>query len=481
MQKKVRFTILGLATAIACASCGGGGSTTPSTTSSTAAVSYGTVTGFGSVFVNGVEFDTSKAAVYIEGQQVSNANPDLLLNLGMQVKVTGTVNPDGKTGVATRVDYEDNLEGPISGIDIVNGTVTVLGQAVRVDTGTNFEGTTDLGTMVLGDVIEVSGIPDASNTIRATLIEKKTSTNGTSEIKGLINLLDGTTKTFKLGTLSVDYSKATLPAQALANNMDVEVSGSFNPTSNTLIATKVEAREQSLAPAGSKLEVEGLIVDYTSQTSFQVNRQKITTNGSTRFENGDASKLAANVEIEVEGSVNTDGVLVAQEISFRPQAEMEVKGKVEKVDTATGVITILGKQVLIDNFTQLEDESSTQSRYFNVDSIQVGDFISVEAYPTGNQWTATSLKREHLYTDSQPSNMQFSGKVDSVMPGTYSLSIQGIPVQANQTSTQFLNASGQSMTADSFFQQTGLQGSTIKVVGQYSKGGFTATSLAMEN
>lgn len=481
MQKKIRFTLLGIATAIACASCGGGGSTTPST-SSTAAISFGTVTGFGSVFVNGVEFDTSKAVVYIEGQQVTNANPDLLLNLGMQVKVTGTVNPDGKTGVATRVDYEDNFEGPISSIDTVNGTVTVLGQAVRVDTGTNFEGTTDLGSLSANDVIEVSGIPDASGTIRATLIEKKTSTNGTSEIKGLIKLLADTNKTFKLGTLSVDYSKAALPDQAMADGMAVEVTGTFDVNTNILMATKVEAREHSLAPAGSELEVKGLIVGFNSPTDFQVNGQKITTTGSTRFENGDASALAADVEVEVEGSVNAEGVLVAKEIAFRHQAEMEVQGKVEAVDRAAGAITILGKQVLINNYTEIEDESSTPNRYFKVGDIQPGDYVSVEAYPSGNQWIATDLERKYLYSDTLPAEMQdmrFSGKVSVVTPGN--LEISGITVQADPSTTQFRDGAGQSATADAFFTQAGLSGATIKVRGQYQNGVFSATRMEMDD
>jgi len=65
---------------------GGGGSSTPSGTTppssatTTAVVSSGPITGFGSVILNGIEFDTTQADIRVEDQSVREDD----LRLGMR-------------------------------------------------------------------------------------------------------------------------------------------------------------------------------------------------------------------------------------------------------------------------------------------------------------------------------------------------------------------------------------------------------------
>ena len=63
-------------------------------------VSVGTITGFGSIFVNGVEFKTTSSTIRVNGASSSESR----LRVGQVVTVTGTVNSDGKTGTATTVE-----------------------------------------------------------------------------------------------------------------------------------------------------------------------------------------------------------------------------------------------------------------------------------------------------------------------------------------------------------------------------------------
>ena len=62
-------------------------------------ISVGTITGFGSVFVNGVEFDTSGASITVDGTPASESD----LGIGMVVAVEGAFNENGLTGKADRI------------------------------------------------------------------------------------------------------------------------------------------------------------------------------------------------------------------------------------------------------------------------------------------------------------------------------------------------------------------------------------------
>ncbi|MBE9564781.1 MAG: hypothetical protein IMF17_06000, partial [Proteobacteria bacterium] len=96
-------------------------------------ISSGSITGFGSVFVNGVEFETDSAIFDVDGDSGTQAD----LAIGMIVKVDGSINADGITGTATSIRFDDELQGPVSApagetniiydIDGVTGTFTVLG------------------------------------------------------------------------------------------------------------------------------------------------------------------------------------------------------------------------------------------------------------------------------------------------------------------------------------------------------------------
>ncbi|MFO7857505.1 MAG: hypothetical protein R6V11_01125, partial [Ectothiorhodospiraceae bacterium] len=62
--------------------CGGGGGSDTSNTTPLSTTTVGTLTGFGSIYVNGVRFDTSRATYEVDG---SEAFDDSALGVGMKV------------------------------------------------------------------------------------------------------------------------------------------------------------------------------------------------------------------------------------------------------------------------------------------------------------------------------------------------------------------------------------------------------------
>src|SRR6202521_2792330 len=119
---KREFTTIVAAAVLLLASCGGPTQLAGIQGSGSPVVASGPITGFGSIFVNGVEYATSNAQIRIDDQP--GAESQLLV--GEVVTVTGSVNADGKTGTATQVTFSGDVAGPITQIDTAGGTFVVL-------------------------------------------------------------------------------------------------------------------------------------------------------------------------------------------------------------------------------------------------------------------------------------------------------------------------------------------------------------------
>ncbi len=299
-------------------------------------ISVGKITAFGSVFVNGVEFETTGATITIDGQTAMNGQDDL--EIGMIVAVEGTFNVDGVRGTAKSIKFKDNLEGPVTGVDTTAQTLTVLGQTVIVDATT-----TDIydangapltfSDIVAGNIVEVSGFVDSTGVIHATYIKVKGSAGeGEIEIKGTISNLNDTAHTFNIGTLIVDYNNALANGQievtgGLQNGLFVEVKSNAGPIEGVLTASKIEAEDEIFSIAhgdeGDKVEVEGFVTSVTnldSENKFEVNGQQVQITNETQIEKDDSvgsvNDIDLGVRLEVEGTVDANGVIIAKEISI---------------------------------------------------------------------------------------------------------------------------------------------------------------------
>src|SRR5882672_9684618 len=159
----------------------GSGSPTP-------AAAVGPITGFGSVFVGGVEYVTSGAQILIDHQPGTEAQ----LHTGQVVAIKGAVNADGVTGTATEVSFSGDAEGPAEQIDLTNNTFVVLGQTVRITGSTLFDETiqpADQTGLQTGSLVEVSGFANAAGEIVASRVDLK-SAGSSLQVKGVVEALD---------------------------------------------------------------------------------------------------------------------------------------------------------------------------------------------------------------------------------------------------------------------------------------------------
>ena len=279
-------------------------------------VTFGTITGFGSVMVNGVRYDTSNATFLVDGQIATETS----LALGDVVLVRGSVDDSGATGSADNVIFDDIVEGPITSINLTTDSFVVLSQDVTVTVESSFDDSIvppTLDGLSVDDVVEVSGFVDSRGNITATRVERK-APGGELEVTGIVSSLDGATSRFKINALVVDFSSAMVedfPSGSVNDGDLVEVKGDNLLDSGELVATRLKFRGYDFVGAqGVRAEIEGFVTRFVSITDFDVSGFPVTTNNQTLFVNGNASDLGLNRKVEVEGQFDANGAVLVTRV-----------------------------------------------------------------------------------------------------------------------------------------------------------------------
>lgn len=456
-----RPAITASALALILTACGGGGgggiaggavtnaATGGGSKSSVSQSTTGTIDGFGSIFVNGVKFETDDAEVIINGETRSED----ALSVGMVVTVQGEINEDGVSGTAQRILYDDELTGPIASIEYSTDgdalLMRVLGFAVIVErTGTRFDDTT-FDALAVDDVVEVSGFIGQGNRLRATRIERKSTFQpGRTEVelKGRVRNLTATT--FTLGELTVDYSNAELDDidnNLLEDGLFVEVEGTLN--GNTITASEVEGKG---APDcgerftdGEVVRLQGSVSRYVSNADFRVNGTPVDASTAT-FSPTDLTLFNGGV-VQINGTWN-GSVLVAESVETR-RGRIKVEASVANVDADAGQISLQlfsgTVDISVDARTRFDDETD-QVKRMTLGDIRSGDFLEVEAYLLGDRLVATLVDRD------DPDDDVIRAPVESFVPG---VEIQLLGITYSIGDTDYEDADDNTVDADSFFGQ----------------------------
>jgi hypothetical protein len=470
--------VVAAAAVVGLAACGGGGSSNsaPRAAAQTVpVVSSGAITGYSSVFINGVRFETSSAAFTINGKPGTQAD----LRVGHVVTIHGHRDDRGNS-TADRIDFDDLVKGPVDSVDVAAGTLVVMAQTVLTDADTSFDDDiagASLAGLNAGDIVEVSGMRRADGDIQATRIEGKPA--GTVfEVTGFASSVDTAAHKLSVNALVVDYSAATVRDFANgqpANGDLVEARGNSVNASGELVASSIELkRDDDEAGAGMQVEIEGLITRFVSATDFDVAGEPVTTTLSTRFENGSATDLVLNAKVEVEGQVDANGVLVASKVQFKRQASSRIEARVDSVDAAANRLVVLGIDVTVNANTRVEDKGDQPVPNFNLGSIVAGDFVEVrgsELPAESNDVVASRLERRRTEEE-----VRLRGVVDSASAPSFT--ILGITIQTNG-GTEFENSSDGTLSADDFFSDA--VGRSVEAKGTVSGGVFIAREVEFEN
>lgn len=349
MLNRLKFYMAGLALAVGLAACGGGGGGSGGTTGSAASsampagnvasVVQGTVTGFGSVVVDGDHLNEAGATVDVQGLAglANQAGLSTDVQLGQRVEVDLDTN-----GNALAIHIQPEVIGTVSAIDATNQTITVNTVLIQTNADatkgpvTVYAGYAKFSDIQANDRVEVHGVPsvDANGhiSVLATRIQQAPLSNAVL-VTGTVSNLNGLQ--FALAGLNVDATGASLlPAGAtLANGERVTVHSNGPAVNGTLTADSVRVRKQM--SAATTLKIAGVVSMYDSTTNtFVVGGTKVD---ATTAKVTPASQAIANDEYAiVVGSYDaTSGTLKADTVRIHGPSTME---KVALAGTVTDFV-----------------------------------------------------------------------------------------------------------------------------------------------
>ena len=355
-QRRVLEVAVAVA-ALAIAGCGGGGGSTSSTgTPAQAAASQlatGVITGFGSVYVDGVKLDDS--AVGAVAEQADGSTKPAVLQLGQRLRATH----DG-SGKASRLVVDAAVIGRVSAVDAVQGTLQVAGQLVRVNadpaTGvvTQFGGYDStaagrysaLADVQAGDLAEVHGSPLLQGgqwAVQATRIDKRSSITAVrvaGVVSGLVNTTD--TRTFALGALTVDFAAAlaagkVTAVERLADGVAVRVFGDAAGVVNgklTAASVRIGGDREGLEPS-TRLQLGGVVSARDAGAgTFQLEGTTIRV-GTASIEPLGAT-IVDGSWVKVDGSVGLDGSIDATRVAVRQNNVAADLARVRLIGPITG-------------------------------------------------------------------------------------------------------------------------------------------------
>ena len=343
-----------LAAAAVVTACGGGGSADAGASASSVAptaFTQGTITGFGSIMVNGVRFDESAATVTDDAGNVSSAQA---LRLGMRVEVDHAGGDAGaSTARAAAVRYGSLVLGPVASVNVAGNTLTVLGQVVDVTSSTVFSDSlaAGLSAVAAGAVVEVHGLADAATGhISATRVEAAGSATR-YKLRGTVAGLDTTAKTFNIGAAAISYATlaSTALPSSLADGLALRVELATAQSAGFWVASALGVKGMRGDHAnGLRGHVRGKISAFTSASSFTVDGVVVDASAAS-FPDG-SNGLALGVEVEVNGTVS-NGVLVATKVSIESRhqgddsRQWHLFGAISALDVAAKTFVVRGVTV----------------------------------------------------------------------------------------------------------------------------------------
>ena len=358
MTRQAAFTLntlLVFGATLALAACGGGGgdqvNTPPVQPSPMSTVYSGPISGFGSVIVNGMRFETVGASLSDD-----DGSPVRLqdLALGMSVNIDGTVDDNTGRGRAKSLSLVHGNTGAITSIDRSSQTITVMGLIIKTNTATAYKNVASFSALAVGDAVEVYGTLQSDNTVLATLIEKETGTY-TNRAVGRVSNLDTKAKTFKIGSLVVNYGTATVIG-TLAEGRQIRVTATQGPVNNVLIANSIKVTDGaaygSSVASGTFLKIKGVAEAAPINGLLTVSGTRVNVAQAT-YEGG--TSIVAGALLEIKGT--WDGtVLQASKVELERNDRdndgyadrNELYGSVSSITTSNGKTLVVISGVTVD-------------------------------------------------------------------------------------------------------------------------------------
>ena len=365
--------------------CGGGGSDTAGLpgTGGTGNLAYlpgtggtgiyqGSITGFGSVIVNGVTYENSAAEMKLNGVVVSQE----ALRLGMVATVRGQHDVATATGTASSVDVWAIAQGTVSEVD--GDTFKVAGMTIKTTDATWFYDF--VSPLANGACVSVWGLQaDAEGENWSASCVQVCSTPNIGVSSGLIKVEDGQR------TLNELQLTGTL-ADALPDDVLYRVYGTWNSSDSLNVTSAQEISSSAVAQTQDHVEIEGLVTTTPTATGFMLGN--ITVQATPSLYEPVNATIVVGSRVEVYGYW-LNGQLMATKVELEDTqtgSEVKIKAPIQAFNSLSDFkmqgqrcSTTSGAEISDSARAALPSPGATSSQVFKVKGVKIGDLLMVSS------------------------------------------------------------------------------------------------------
>jgi len=385
-----RTALFGMVGAIAeIAGCGGGGTGVAGLSSGgTGSFTSGTITGFGSIIVNGIRYNNDTATVLSSDDSVSS-NPALQLGMVVNIEGSAVTTASSTTGLPTatayRITYGSEWIGPVS--NRAATTFQILDHTVDVLATTLFGGVVQqLSELRDTHFVEVYGYVDqVDGHIQASRIDVSTVQPSAYKLSGAITQINQVSGTANLGQTAISWSLPAVLPSGLSSGDFVRVVLDPSPVGAVWTATRIQLVSSPLSRLSAdhdyEAEIHGSITAYQSSANFVVNG--IPVNASAAQITG---TLAVGVQVEVEGSIRS-GQLVATKVAIKTASQVET----QEFEFYGVISNVTAQTFVVRGETFYYDANTANSSLLTRNPLP---YVEVKARRTNGRWQAIEIDLE---------------------------------------------------------------------------------------
>jgi len=361
-------------TGAALSACGGGGSSTAALPGGggTGLYAQGSISGFGSVIVNGITFNDVQAQVWLDGMAASSAD----LRLGMVAEIEGERGLDLTMATASRIDVWSIAHGVIS---LVGGSdFVVSGMTIQTTARTVFDGVTAFSQLHSGQIVTVWGLQASAdgNVWQATRVAIQPASAQMVSSGRVVRAAD---QQLLLNAWVLTGSKVS---ELTVGGM-VRIDGVPSADGRSWEVTRVRSLAAiAVNPSEGQVEIEGFVTAPPSGNRFTMGNIEVDISNASFNPVGATLTLGARVEIYGNW---VSGILKANEVEFedeQPEHLAEIHGSISSFSSIADFI-VRGQRC---------DASSAEISHGKASDLGAGVTVKVRGTAAGDMLVVSKLE-----------------------------------------------------------------------------------------
>lgn len=271
----------------------------------------GTITGFASICVNGIEIHYDKhTAISVDGR---GATPrELAVGQVIAARAFGA----DRELAARNIAVLHAAVGPVSNLDAKTGEMQVLGQTVRI--GKSLEHG-NLASLKTGDWVQISGHRFTSGVIAASRVDV-IPPRAEASLNGHITKIGP--QGFEVNGARIQSEGKLLPA-GLTQGMEVSITGHWDGVHLKAQHVQTEPTRQSIGNV-DHVVLEGY-VHALSGKELNVNNRIVTLDSNTAITGGNRNDLRTDQRIQISGRPGADQRISSDQIEVKDEWPVQIQ------------------------------------------------------------------------------------------------------------------------------------------------------------